>query len=66
MTSGDLNIDLSAKLTEIVFDEFLNAFSHFPIRFLGAGLDGGHLDAPSPADHESFGAPARRGLKFCL
>ena len=31
---------------EMIFDELLNVFSRFPIRFLGAGSDGGRLDAP--------------------
>ena len=53
MTSGDLNIDLSEKLTKnsfvMIFDELSNAFSRYSLRRLGAELDGGgSLDAPPP------------------
>ena len=54
----------------MIFDELSNAFSRFSLRRLEAELDGGggRLDALPPADHGSFGAPARRGLSVvpCL
>ena len=60
MTSSDLNIDLSEKLTGIVSTWFLIRFS---LRRPGTELDGGGASRPPPpADHGSFGAPARRGL----
>ena len=51
MTSGDLNIDVSEKLTEVVSKWFLTSFRTFFFRFslrrTGAELDGGgRLEAP--------------------
>ena len=70
MNSGDLNIDLSEKLTELVSKSFLTSFrtlfSNFSLQRLGAELDwgeGASRRPPPSADHGSFGAPARRGLR---
>ena len=49
----------------MILDGLSNAFYCFSLRRLGAELEGGRVDAlppPPPADHESFGAPAWRGL----
>ena len=47
----------------MIFDDLSNTYFRFVIRRLGAELDGGGGVSRRPrpaADHESFGAPARR------
>ena len=48
-----------------MIDELSNAFSRFSLPRLGAELDrgGGASRRLPPADHATFGAPARRGFK---
>ena len=68
MTSGDLNVDLSEKLTknsfEMIFNELSKAFSRFSLRRLGTELYGGRLDPPGrPRKFRSTG-PARVKIIF--
>ena len=69
MTSGDLNIGLSEKLTEIVskwLTSLRTLFSRFSLPRLGAALDGGggRLDAsPLPTTQVSEHRPGA-GLKL--
>ena len=60
VTFGDLNIDLNEKMTDLVSEWFLTSFrTLFPFC---ATTPRSWVRSP-PADHESFGVPAQRGLR---
>ena len=65
LTPGDLNFDLSQKMTnyfERIFRELSNAVFRFVLRCAGAEIDGGVQTPPPPAGGGKSRGPAGRGL----
>ena len=65
MTPGDLNFDLSKKMTEMVIRELVNAAFRFYLRRPGAEIMGGVQTPPPPpaAGGVKSRGPAGRGLR---